>query len=82
MSRIPEEIIDSIEAIHLPTIPQTVVRFMQMADDENISTAELAALVGQDPALTARVLTVANSPALRVRGGSKDLAGCLASIGT
>ncbi len=81
MLRIPEEIIDAIEAIHLPTIPQTVVRFMQMADDENTSIAELATLVGRDPALTARVLTVANSAALRGRGGSKDLAGSLASIG-
>ncbi|MDD2736873.1 MAG: HDOD domain-containing protein [Desulfuromonadaceae bacterium] len=82
MLRIPDEIIASIEAMHLPTIPQTLLRFMQMADDENTTMAELAAFAGHDPVLTARVLSVANSPALKGRGESKDLAHALAIIGT
>jgi len=79
---IPEKIIESIEAIHLPTMPQTLLRFMQMADDENVSIADLTTLAGRDPALTAQVLTVANSALLRGRGESKDLAHSLAGIGT
>ncbi|MBV5338829.1 MAG: HDOD domain-containing protein [Deltaproteobacteria bacterium] len=82
MSLIPVEIIDSIEAIHLPTIPQTLLRFLQLADDEKTSMAELAALVSQDPALSARVLTVANSPALKCRAESKSLVRSLTNIGT
>ncbi len=82
MLRIPEEILDSIEAIHLPTIPQTVLRFLHLVDDEKTTFAELATLVSLDPALSARVMTVANSPALRGRGESKDLVSCLANIGT
>jgi HD-like signal output (HDOD) protein/nitrogen-specific signal transduction histidine kinase len=80
--RIPDDILDSIEAIHLPTIPQTLLRFLQLVEDENTSIAELATLVSMDPALSARVLTVANSPALRGRGESKDLVSSLATIGT
>jgi HD-like signal output (HDOD) protein len=82
LSLIPEEIIDSIEAIHLPTIPQTLLRFLQLADDEMTSMAELAMLVSQDPALSARVLTVANSPALKSRAESKNLVHSLTHIGT
>ena len=82
MLRIPEDILDSIEAIHLPTIPQTLLRFLHLVEDENTSIAELATLVSMDPALSARVLTVANSPALRGRGESKDLVSSLANIGT
>ena len=81
MLRIPKEIIDSIEVIHLPTIPQTVLRFMQMVEDDNTSITELAAFVGQDPALAARVLSVANSPLQRGRRESKDLAHSLTTIG-
>lgn len=80
--RIPQDIIDSIDSIQLPTIPQTLLRFKEMADDENISLVELAVFLGQDPALTARVLSIANSNAQRGRGESKDLAHALATIGT
>lgn len=82
MLRIPDEIIASIDTIHLPTIPQTLLRFMQMADDENSTMAELAAFAGQDPVLAARVLSIANSPALKSRSESRDLARALAIIGT
>jgi len=79
---IPEDILYSLEAIHLPTIPQTLLRFLQLADDDKTSIAELATLVGQDPALSARVLTVANSPALKCRVESKNLVRSLTNIGT
>ena len=82
MVRIPEKITESIDATHLPTISETVLGFMQLVDDENTSIAELAAFIGQDPALTATVLSVANLPALRGRGTSKDLVHILISIGT
>jgi HD-like signal output (HDOD) protein len=79
---IPEKIIESIEAIHFPTMPQMLVRFMKMADDKNVSIADLATLAGRDPALTAQVLTIANSALLKGRGESNDLALSLAGIGT
>ena len=43
---------------------------------------ELAALVSQDPALSARILTVANSPALLRGTSTKNITHCLVNIGT
>lgn len=80
--RVPEAILDSIEAMYLPSMPQILLRFLQLSSDENTSMAELATLVGQDPALSARVLAVANSPALRGGVESKSLLHCLVKLGT
>jgi HD-like signal output (HDOD) protein len=74
--------IASIDDVCIPTIPESVLGFMQLVDNENTSIAELAAFIGQDPALTATVLSFANSPSLRDRGTSKDLVHILISIGT
>lgn len=82
MLRVPEAILDSIEAIYLPSMPQVLLRFLQLSSDDNTSMAELATLVGQDPALSARVLTVANSPALRRGKETKNLLQCLVNLGT
>jgi len=80
--RVPEAILDSIEAMYLPSMPQILLRFLQLSSDENTSIAELATLVGQDPALSARVLAVANSPALRGGVESRSLLQCLVKLGT
>ncbi len=82
MLRVPEAILDSIEAMYLPSMPQVLLRFLQLSSDDNTSMAELATLVGQDPALSARVLTVANSPALRRGKETKNLLQCLVNLGT
>lgn len=80
--RVPKAILDSVEAMYLPSMPQILLRFLQLSSDEQSSMAELSALVGQDPALSARVLTVANSPALRNGVESKTLLQCLVKLGT
>jgi len=38
---------------------------MRAMEDEASSIADLAQIVSQDPGLTSRILSVANSPALR-----------------
>jgi HD-like signal output (HDOD) protein/nitrogen-specific signal transduction histidine kinase len=80
--QIPEAIFDAIESINLPSIPHVLVRFLSMVDDDHASITELATLVGQDPALSARFLTVANSPALCRGTGIKSLDQCLVTLGT
>jgi len=68
---IPEKITELIDATHIPTIPESVLGFMQLVDNENTSIAELAAFIGQDPALTATVLSfmIVRSLILPVFGG-------------
>lgn len=79
--RIPEAILASIESMPLPSIPEILLQFMHLVEDDHTSMAELAALVGQDPSLTARVLTMANSPALRGRAGAHTLIQCMVNLG-
>lgn len=82
MQQIPGEILDAIESIQMPPMPQVLLRFLSVVDDDHASMAELAKLVGQDSALSARVLTISNSPALRRGAEIKCLDQCLVVLGT
>lgn len=81
MLKAPKEILDSIESMQLPSIPQTLLHFLHLTEDEDTSMSELAALVGQDPALSARILTVANSVALRRGKPTISLVQCMVNLG-
>jgi HD-like signal output (HDOD) protein len=45
----------------LPPLSATAVRLLNLLSNENISLGDLAAVIGQDPTVTARILGVANS---------------------
>ena len=79
---IPTAVLNSIESMQLQARPQILLRFLYLAEQERTTMNELAALVAQDPALSARILTVANSPALLRGVASKNLTHCLVNIGT
>lgn len=68
--------------MHLPPIPQILLQFLHLAEDDRTTLNDLATLVGQDPSLSARMLTVANSPALCRGNESKNLTQCLVTLGT
>lgn len=58
-------ILDSVSSISLPPLPQVLVRFLSLVENEHTPLADLAALISLDPALTAQILTVASSPLYR-----------------
>jgi HD-like signal output (HDOD) protein/signal transduction histidine kinase len=80
--QIPVEVLKSIKSLQLQARPQILLQFLQRAEEDHSTMYDLAALVGQDPALSARILTVANSPALSRGAASKSLTQCLVNIGT
>jgi signal transduction histidine kinase/HD-like signal output (HDOD) protein len=80
--QIPDTIRDAVESINLPSIPHVLLSFLHMVEDDQASIKELATLVGQDPSLCARFLTVANSPALRCEAEIKSLERCMIVLGT
>jgi len=82
MRNLPEPIIHAIESGRIPSPPQILLRLMQLADDDRSTMAELATLVGHDAGLSARVLTAANSPALRRGRELNSLENCLVALGT
>ncbi|HTY03429.1 MAG TPA: HDOD domain-containing protein [Rhodocyclaceae bacterium] len=81
MQQVPDSIVDALEALHLPSMPQVLLRFLRLAEDERISIEELAEVVGRDPALAAHVMIAANSAALRRGQEAKTLGQCLAALG-
>ena len=54
--------------IQLPSLPQAVLDVMRLLGDEDASTADIAACIERDQALTARTLRIANSAFYGVPG--------------
>ncbi|PKO49396.1 MAG: hypothetical protein CVU31_00100 [Betaproteobacteria bacterium HGW-Betaproteobacteria-4] len=82
MQRIPQSVQESIESGHLPSPPEILLRLMKTVDDEQATMGDLANIVEQDPGLASRILSVANSPALRRGRELKSLETCLVALGT
>ena len=63
------ELVQDLESGHLqlPTLPEVALRVRDVVDDENASASQIADIIGQDAALSARLLQVANSPLYRGR---------------
>lgn len=54
--------------VELPSFPDVVLRIRKALEDENCSTEKLVQLISAEPVLAARLLSVANSAALRPSG--------------
>lgn len=65
----------------LPTLPEVAQRLMATFGREDVSLRELASLIAQDPALTARLLRLANSARYRPRERITRLQDAAALIG-
>ena len=66
-STFAEQIREDIAAnrIQLPTLPEVALRVREAVENEDSNAAAIAEIVTQDPALTARLLQVANSALYR-----------------
>ncbi|WP_291994402.1 HDOD domain-containing protein [Candidatus Accumulibacter sp. ACC003] len=82
MLSLPEPIRHAIESGRAPSPPQVLLRLLQMVDDDSTTMARLAALVEQDAGLCTRVLTAANSPAIRRGTAFRNIESCLIALGT
>ncbi|WP_300454334.1 HDOD domain-containing protein [Accumulibacter sp.] len=82
MHSLPESIRQAMESGRAPSPPQVLLRLMQMVDDDGTTMAELARLVEQDPGLCTRVLTAANSAAIRRGNELRSIESCLMALGT
>ena len=47
----------------LPSLPQTLVKLLSMCQGDEVGMATLSVLISSDPAITAKVLSVAHSAA-------------------
>ncbi len=51
----------------LPSMPEIALRIRDLAEDETSSLADISKVINKDPALAARLVQIANSPAFRMR---------------
>ncbi len=80
---IQREIDAAIESdqLELPTLPEVALRIRDTAQKDDISPKELATVVSEDPALSARFIRIANSPVFRAIREIDDLQQAIGRIG-
>lgn len=61
------ELIDAItnDRLTLPTLPEVALKIRETVDDPDVDSMTIAAVIGQDAALAARIIKVVNSPLMR-----------------
>jgi len=83
VERVRDEIISAIknDQLVLPTLPEVALQVREVADDPDASLDQLAKVIGNDAALSARIIRVANSPLLRANRHIEDLKTALSRLG-
>lgn len=81
MHTVPTDILDALDTLHLPPMPQVLLRFLGAMENERAAKTELATLIKQDPALCARFLTAAHAPQLGNASVFRSIEHCLDALG-
>lgn len=71
-------VVNSTDLVSLPTV---VVRVVEMLTSDRYSTADIGKVVAQDPALTARLLKIVNSPYYGFSGRVDTVSRAVALVG-
>lgn len=69
------------DQLELPVLPQVAVKVSKIVDDPGARAKDLAQVIGNDPALSARVIQVANSPLVRGTHEIENLQSALTRMG-
>lgn len=78
-----DELLNDLEhdRLVLPTLPEVALRVRDVADDENASLSDLTKIIVSDPALSARLIQVANSPLMRASRKIESVDGAVNRLG-
>lgn len=78
-----QNILDALDKdqLVLPTLPEVALRVREVAEDPDAGIKQLGDVIGNDAALTARIIKVANSPLLRANREIEDLNMALMRLG-
>lgn len=81
--KVQQELIQAIDNddLVLPTLPEVALKVREAAEDPNIGTPQLSKVIGNDAALTARIIKVVNSPLLRTNKEITDLSMAINRLG-
>jgi len=81
--KVQKELIQAIDndELVLPTLPEVALKVREAAEDPDIGIAQLSKVIGNDAALTARIIKVVNSPLLRTNKEITDLQMAVGRLG-
>jgi HD-like signal output (HDOD) protein len=81
--KVQKELIQAIDndELVLPTLPEVALKVREAAENPDIGIPQLSKVIGNDAALTARIIKVVNSPLLRTNKEITDLQMAVARLG-
>ena len=65
----------------LPTLPAIAIRVLQLCQSEDLDVGQIAGTIGKDPALSAKVLRLVNSPVFGLRNEVRTVPHAVALLG-
>lgn len=83
VDQVSEEIISAIDSdqLVLPTLPEVALRVRDVAEDGESNLQDLEKVISNDPALSARIIKVSNSPIFRASQEIRDMKMALMRLG-
>jgi HD-like signal output (HDOD) protein len=83
VERVRQEITNALQTdrLVLPTLPEVALRVREVANDPDADMDNLTGVIGNDAALSARIVRVANSPLLRGSRPIEDLKAAVMRLG-
>ena len=83
MNKLAADIMKAVEndTLSLPTLPEVALRIRQSEKDPNLDVLGLARIIEHDPATTAQLLRIANSPLVRREVKVADLSKAISLLG-
>ncbi|MGP0174247.1 HDOD domain-containing protein [Pseudomonas sp. NCHU5208] len=81
--KVQQELINAIEndELVLPTLPEVALKVREAAEDPDVGIPQISKVIGNDAALTARIIKVVNSPLLRSSKEITDLQMAVSRLG-
>ena len=81
--KVQEELIKAIDNddLLLPTLPEVALKVREAAENPDIGIPQISKVIGNDAALTARIIKVVNSPLLRTNKEITDLQMAVSRLG-
>jgi HD-like signal output (HDOD) protein len=81
--KVQQELITAIDNddLVLPTLPEVALKVREAAENPDIGIPQISKVIGNDAALTARIIKVVNSPLLRTNKAITDLQMAISRLG-
>lgn len=87
MSKLAEKVLQDLthaienDELVLPTLPEVALKVREAAENPNIGIVDISKVIGNDAALSARIIKVVNSPLLRTGRDINDLQAAVSRLG-